>query len=77
MSARVGRNTGAGVVVAIRCHGEGQGLKVSADLLGQIGAQVGGVAVGLPFSIGEWTGAKVSSSLGVLGRRANRGFERG
>ena len=77
MSARVGRNAGAGVVVAIRCHGKGQGLKVSTDLLGQISAQVGGVAVGLPFSIGEWAGAEVSSGLGVLGRRANKGFERG
>ena len=76
VSARVWCNTGASIVVAVRCHGEGQGLKVSADLLCQVSAQVGGIAVGLPFSISERAGAKVSSSLGVLERRANKGFER-
>lgn len=76
MSARVWRNTGASIIVTVRCHGKGQGLEVSADLLCQVGAQVGSVAVGLPFSIGKWAGAKVSSCLGVLERRPKKRLER-
>lgn len=76
MSAWVWCNTGASIVVTVRCHGKGQGLEVSTDLLCQVSAQVSSVAVGLPFGIGEWAGAKVSSSLGVLERTANKGLER-
>ena len=76
VSSWVWCNTGASIVVAVRCHGEGQGFKVSTDLFCQVGAKVGGVAVSLPFSIGKWAGAKVRSSLGVLERKPKKGFER-
>lgn len=75
VSARVRCNTGAGIVVTVRCHGEGQGLEISTDLFRQVSAQVGGVAVGLPFGVGKWPRAKVSASLGVL-ERSNKRFER-
>ena len=76
MSARVWRNTGASIVVTVRGHGKGQSLEVSANVLGQVSAQVGSVAVGLPFSVGKWAGAKVSASLGVLERKPKKGLER-
>lgn len=73
MSAWVWCNTGASIVVTVRCHGKGQGLEVSTDLLCQVSAQVSRVAVRLPFGIGKWAGTKVSSSLGVLEKKANKG----
>lgn len=73
MSAWVWCNTGASIVVTVRCHGEWQGLKVSADLFCQVSAQVGSISVGLSFSIRKWAGAKIGSSFCVL-ERANKGF---
>lgn len=76
MSARVRSNTGASIVVTVRCHGKGQGLEVGTDLLCQVSAQVGGIAMGLALGIGKWVGTKVGSSFGVLERRSYRGPER-
>lgn len=73
MSAWVWCNTGAGIVVAVRCHSKRQGLEVRADLLCQVSAQVRSVAMGLSFSICKRAGAKVGSSFCVL-EKANNGL---
>lgn len=68
VGARVRRHAGAGVVVAVRRQGEGQRLEVGADLLGQVHAEVGGVAVRLAVGEGEGPAAEVGPDLGVLQR---------
>lgn len=73
MSAWVWCNTGASIIVTVRCHGKWQSLKVSADLLCQISAQVRSITMGLSFSICKWAGAKIGSSFCVL-EKANKRF---
>lgn len=66
VGARVRGNAGASVIVTVRGHGKGQGLEVGTDLLGQVQAQVGGVAVSLTLGVGERPRAEVRPHLGVL-----------
>lgn len=66
MGAGVGGDAGASVIVTVRGHGKGQGLEVGTDLLGQVQAQVGGVAVSLALGVGKRPRAKVRPHFGVL-----------
>lgn len=72
MGAGVGGDAGASVIVTVRGHGKGQGLEVGTDLLGQVEAQVSGVAVSLALGVGERPRAEVGPHLGVLQKDAGK-----
>lgn len=72
VGARVGGDAGASVIVTVRGHGKGQGLEVGTDLLGQVQAQVGGVAVSLALGVRERPRAEVRPHLGVLQKEAGK-----